>query len=332
MTTLADKVEVKITEATDFDATLLFGPLIGKSANKWLEEASQRAVPRKLFKELWYEGELTILFATSGAGKSIFGVQIGNEIAENDKVLYLDCELSDKQFQLRYTNEDGKLFDFHPDFIRMELNTDTERPNGMTDEDFLIAGIEQAVFSTGAKVLIIDNITYLRSDTEKSKDALPLMKRLKALKKKHDLSLLVLAHTPKRDMTKPVTENDLFGSVMQKNFADAMFAIGVSTTDATLRYVKQIKERSTEKIYGEDNVIVYEISKVDCFLGFTFLHCGTEADYLQELSEPTKKELAEEIIRLHDLGKSLREIAKEMNVSHSKVRRIVLKGSETVKQ
>ena len=52
------------------------------------------------------------------------------------------------------------------------------------------------------KIVIIDNITYLRHENERAKDALPLMKHLKRLKSKYNLSLLVLAHTPKRDSTK----------------------------------------------------------------------------------------------------------------------------------
>ena len=38
------------------------------------------------------------------------------------------------------------------------------------------------------KVLIIDNITYLKNETERAKDALPLMKLLKELKSKYNLS------------------------------------------------------------------------------------------------------------------------------------------------
>ena len=56
--------------------------------------------------------------------------------------------------------------------------------------------------------MIIDNLTYLKNETEKAKDALPLMKHLKALKRKYGLSILALAHTPKRDATKQLSRND----------------------------------------------------------------------------------------------------------------------------
>jgi hypothetical protein len=60
-------------------------------------------------------------------------------------------------------------------------------------------------------VLIIDNLTYLRDETENARNALPLMKFLKELKSKHGLSILALAHTPKRDSSKPLGRNDLQG-------------------------------------------------------------------------------------------------------------------------
>ena len=45
------------------------------------------------------------------------------------------------------------------------------------------------------------------------------LKYLKKLKSKHGLSILALAHTPKRDATKPLGRNDLQGSKMLINFA-----------------------------------------------------------------------------------------------------------------
>ena len=52
------------------------------------------------------------MFADSNVGKSILAVQIADRIARTDNVLYLDFELSEKQFQLRYTNEHGELSPF----------------------------------------------------------------------------------------------------------------------------------------------------------------------------------------------------------------------------
>jgi KaiC/GvpD/RAD55 family RecA-like ATPase len=318
---MGTKIEIK--EGTDLNQSIDF--LIAKPANEWIEEASLRETPRDLFNKLIYEGDLGILFASSGAGKSILACQFANENSGREIVLLLDCELSDKQFQLRYTNEAGERFLFKDKFIRLELNPDAEKPDKLTDEDFLLQSIENCVTTTGAKILIVDNITYLRQDTEKAKEALPLMKKLKAIKKKYDLTVLVIAHTPKRDATKPISQNDLSGSMMLYNFCDQVFAIGTSNTDPNLRYIKQLKTRYTETLYGEDNVILYQVEKNNCFLGFTFLGYGKEADYLRQLSEPGKKDLEDQVNVLHGLGKSLREIAKELKITPSRVYRIINK-------
>lgn len=80
-----------------------------KTANRTILEASQLPTPRALWDSFWYEGELSCLFADSNVGKSILAVQIADRIARTDNVLYLDFELSEKQFQLRYTDEYGSL-------------------------------------------------------------------------------------------------------------------------------------------------------------------------------------------------------------------------------
>ena len=81
-----------------------------KPAEQWSIEAKQRPTPKELWLSLWYEGAVCCLFADSNLGKSIYAVQIANEIAKREKVIYFDFELSDKQFQLRYTDENGNLY------------------------------------------------------------------------------------------------------------------------------------------------------------------------------------------------------------------------------
>ena len=77
------------------------GMLRIKTANSTVLDAVTRPDPRDLYHSLWYEGEVCCLFADSNLGKSILAVQMADEIARDQKVLYIDCELSDKQFQLR---------------------------------------------------------------------------------------------------------------------------------------------------------------------------------------------------------------------------------------
>lgn len=230
-----------------------------KTANRTILEASQLPTPRALWDSFWYEGELSCLFADSNVGKSILAVQIADCIARTDNVLYLDFELSEKQFQLRYTDEYGKPYTFPERLYRVSLDSDA-----LLDADFegtIIGSIEQMAQQTRCRIFIVDNLTYLCCAMEKGDAAGRLMIQLNNLKKRYGLSILVLAHTPKRSLDCPITSNDLAGSKRLYNFFDSVFVIGKSALDGGLRYVKQLKVRYGTFSYDADNVIVYEIEK-----------------------------------------------------------------------
>jgi len=304
-----------------------------KTANEWLEQAKTTPIPEMLFGEFWHEGEISILFSDSNLGKSILSVQIADSIsngrqingfkleAKKQTVLYFDFELSAKQFEVRYSikNEAQKVFENHysfdDNFKRIEINPDAEIPTESTFENYLNQSLEQSITETGAKILIIDNITYLKNETERSKDALPLMKYLKALKSKYGLSILALAHTPKRDLSRPITQNDLGGSKMLYNFIDSCFAIGQSNTDKSIRYIKQIKARNTAMIYDTENVIVCQIDKPYNFLAFEFLDFGAEREHLKQITEKDRESTIEQAKELSQKGYSQRQISTELGIS-----------------
>ena len=81
------------------------GLLSVRSANAWIEESKNTPMPKKYCHGLIVEGENTVLFARSNVGKSLFASQLAEEIAREEKVLFIDCELSSKQFEMRYTDE-----------------------------------------------------------------------------------------------------------------------------------------------------------------------------------------------------------------------------------
>lgn len=316
------------------------GLFLVKTANRWIQEAKKRPIPNMLFDEFWYEGELCILFADTNLGKSILGVQIGNGIstgkpirgfrleAHGQTVLYFDFELSDKQFENRYSIKFAQHYNFDENFIRVEIDPDANIPSNTSFEDYLDNSLERSIIETGAKVLIIDNLTYLKNETEKAKDALPLMKRLKALKNKYGLSILALAHTPKRDLSKPITRNDLSGSKMLISFADSSFTIGESQKDKNIRYLKQIKVRQNEFIYDAENVCVCQIEKPLNFLQFDLISFGTEREHLREVTEKDKGEKVAEAMELKKQGLSNYEIARRLGVSEGAIRKWSKKVNE----
>ena len=300
-----------------------------KTANRTILEASLLPTPRALWDSFWYEGELSCLFADSNVGKSILAVQIADRIARTDNVLYLDFELSDKQFQLRYTNEHGNLYTFPERLYRVSLDC-----NSLLEADFeeaIIGSIEQMALQTNSKIFIVDNLTYLCCAMEKGDAAGRLMIQLNNLKKRYELSILVLAHTPKRSLDCPITSNDLAGSKRLYNFFDSVFAIGKSAQDGGLRYVKQLKVRYGTYSYDADNVIVYEIEKVDAFLQFVHRGYSTEKEHLKKLGDNESNQRDCLILQLSQSGKSVREIASQVNCGKSTVSRIIQRNKENDK-
>jgi len=211
------------------------------------------------------------------------GVPIGGMTCEaaQQKVLHVDFELSAKQFEQRYSDDQGNAFEFSPNFCRAAIRHDIRLPDGVNFESYLMKSIEATIVEMGVRVLIVDNITFLWSQTETAKDALPLMKKLMELKRRYGLTLILIAHTPKRDSSKPLDLNDLQGSKMLSNFADAVIAVGKSCQDPSLRYLKQLKQRDDKVIYGADNVAVFAVEKPSNFLGLKFLRCEPECDHLE---------------------------------------------------
>ena len=317
-----------------------------KTASEWLEFAKTQPIPRKLFGVLWHEGEVAILFADTNLGKSILAVQIADSIsrgieiqgfsleAEAQHVNYFDFELMAKQFEARYSEDFKNHYIFHPYFLRSEFDPDSEIPEGYSFEEFLYKCIEVEIIKYGSKILIIDNITYLKGETEKAKDAAPLMKALKKLKNKYGLSILVLAHTPKRDLTKPITRNDLSGSKMLMNFCDSSFAIGESNIDKSIRYIKQVKARYTEIVYDTENVALCQIEKPSNFLGFKLIGYGSEYEHLKHINESDRTELENQVrnILANEPGISPYKIAQRLCPDESKFESFKVKIYRLVKK
>ena len=302
-----------------------FGMLTLRTANRTLQEAKMRPDPVDLYHELWYEGEVCCLFADSNLGKSIYAVQMADEIAQFQNVLYVDCELSDKQFQLRYTDpETGNLYQFPEALTRAEINP--EKMNLKNFEDEIIKNIEEAALTTGSRIIIIDNLTYLCNNSEKGDVAGLFMISLMNLKKKYGWSLLIIAHTPKRSLTSPITQNDLAGSKKLYNFFDSVFAIGKSARDESLRYVKQVKVRAGAYRYDSDNVILYEIVHDRENVHFEFKGFANEKEHLKESDDKEKSTLSENVLDLIHQGKSYREVAQALGISKSLVGNIVKKS------
>lgn len=318
----AIKKEVKKAQ----NAPRKLGRLRLQSANKWIDDAKAQPDPEHYYHGMFVEGEITFVFSAPNSGKSLFLMQVAESIARNQKVVVIDCEQSSKQFQRRYTNDEtGSTHYFPKNLYRAEV--DSELLDTVDQDQAILDSVNQAA-KEGFKVVVIDNISFICVDTEKSQTSIEFMRKLIKLKKKYGLTILVVAHTPKRDPSRPLTQNDLSGSSKLMALIDAAIAIGVSAQDPQLRYAKTVKFRSGEYPCPADHVAVYRLEKVDNYTQLTFLDYGNERDHLREKNGLTEVEDMQEFVNLKAQGMSLKEIAEETGFAKTTIHRKIKKAAE----
>lgn len=140
------------------------GLLRVRGGNRRTANAKAQPIPQDLYYGLMREREVTILFADTGIGKSILAFQMAVKIAnEGRDVLYVDLELSDKQFEARYSDNYEKHFVFPQNIYFADISPDAFIPNGWTYEDYFMDSLINEINRTGVKIVVIDNMTKIIS-------------------------------------------------------------------------------------------------------------------------------------------------------------------------
>lgn len=325
-------------KGTKIDVTKI--PLQSKirTATKRLEDAKHLPDILMQLGVIWMNGELHVLFGDTGCGKSVFAVQVADALSkgkgvfnvlqnehQKQKILLYDFELSDKQFFKRYTDENGKPFPFDENLVFGEI--DFKEPLLNNDkipmDKYIIKRLKEDIQQFKPQILIVDNITFLTTQTAQDTSvALELMRELDNLKKEYGISILVLAHTPKVRSGSPLTLNELGGSKHLSNFADSVSCIGKSSKGNNVRYIKQVKaSRSAELIFGGDNVITVELNKHGSRLGFDYIDCNYETDHLSLGASERKDDWHDTVLMMHEEGITVRGIADKTGVPKSTVGR-----------
>jgi archaellum biogenesis ATPase FlaH len=301
-----------------------------RSMAQRLVDAQDQPEIEPLLGPFWYSGELTILFADAGVGKSTLAVQIADCLSKGEglfgltgpssplRIHMLDFELSDRQVEARYKDpESGQHHRFADNFTCDSIDFAQlmiDEPSVRLDQAIL-QRIRRDILVTGAEVIVIDNISYLTMQTASdTQSALELMKSLVALKRELGISVLVLAHTPKIPQSRPISINDLAGSKHLANFADSVSGLGRSVVGTDVIYWKQVKpSRSGEFVYDADNILVMRRGRVSpSFLGFTFDGTDSEFKHLREREPDESIRMRERAIEMHGKGMTIREIADKL--------------------
>jgi|TARA_B110000977_G_C11057555_1_gene484698 RecA-family ATPase len=316
------------------------GKYIYETANNRIQRAKLIANPKQMVGSFWKEGEIMVLFAYTGTGKTAFAMQIARAISEGKsvfkddegniillnecnpkKVLYYDAELSDKQFQNRSSTNYENEYKYSDLFFMMQVNRFYNLKDEETFSESIIDSIEDKIINDKIEVVIIDNLHCLQEALENSKDAKPLMDKLVNLKHKHRISLMIIGHTPKQHLFQEMGLKDLQGSSAISVQLDTCIAIGNSVINEQTKYLKEVKIRDGEYHFGRDNVITVELYNNDKNLfEMKFICFDKEASHLKDMDS---EELVETVLELSKEGKSYRDIQNETGVSKSKVGNII---------
>ena len=104
------------------------------------------------------------------------------------------------------------------------------QPSGDAEigESAVLKAIENSITKHKAKAIVVDNISAINTDNESALEAGKLMKNLKNIARKYNLSMLIVAHTPKRDQNEKIELKHLAGSAQLSNLADSVVGMGKS--------------------------------------------------------------------------------------------------------
>ncbi|MCU0345851.1 MAG: AAA family ATPase [Saprospiraceae bacterium] len=268
-----------------------------RTMNDVMESGKNEAPSRRICGNLVKENEVCILFGDAGSGKTILAFQMGNaaskgiplfpdepEFVNETKpklVIYYDFEMQDNELYARYSPTNGVLR-FNDNYHRSDLNPDfLDLENA---DELIMNEIQRDVEIHKPGLIIIDNITYISSESQDPAVATKLMKKLCALQRRYPpLTILVIAHTPKRDLSQPVQSRHLAGAKNLDNFAKSVIAISFSKQDPDKRYIKQTKCRNRSdnyQAYDETHVVDCVISRNDGFLQYDFYGFSNEQTHL----------------------------------------------------
>ena len=258
---------------------------IRRTMNQAMQDAAAQPIPNMLFGEFIFEEELTVLYTKPNVGKSLLAMHIAEMIAtgtcleglknesEPQKVIYLDLELSDHQRRIRYaqeivntkTNKREYYNDYNfPKNVIVDVYNYEEIPPEYNRLNLIFENIEREFEETGAKVMILDNISWLSmKGLERSDHAKELMSKLHNLVKNKKYAIIVVAHTPKIQDNRPIGLGDLAGSGMIGASVDAAFIINDSYVKGQpYKYLKMNKARSCPKVYDKNNVLNIKLDHI----------------------------------------------------------------------
>lgn len=173
-------------------------------------------------------GELIVIGAETGVGKSMFAQNILHNLAcRKIPSLFVSMEMSNQEAVKRYYEMDQ---DVAPDSDTWERLS-----NGMpiyfyTGQNITLEGIEETIQASkekdGIKIVLIDHLHYFSRSTENSSGEIGyLIRRFKDMSRKYEIPIIVISHLRKLKGTGRPSINDLRDSSFIGQDADTVIML-----------------------------------------------------------------------------------------------------------
>jgi len=215
------------------------------------------------------ERELAYMFATTGAGKSLYGNQIALAISEGRGFDDFRCEagplrvglvdlentLDDHKSRLgSYAEAKGYV---NPNYFRIRVDPDADISEMSGNRNWFLEELKREQKENNLQALIIDNFSYLQAtvaDRDKQVFVGVVFQELKRIAE-NGCAVLVIGHTNKsRSKERSTIElADQSGSTQIQNVVERMIAIGSSVSDKYLKYAKLLKGRTDDPRFSHSS-------------------------------------------------------------------------------
>lgn len=281
------------------------------------------------------EPGIGVIVGKSNIGKTILAIQLMNHIStgtkvfdilttQKNKVMIIDCEMTDRQIANRYRYSDGDYYNFSQDLLRAKLKIN------ILEKDFLatlINSIRISVKDNDVSFILIDNLMSIIYDLNKPALVLEFMLGIKKLQEDTSISILLIAHPRKGiDLTEKMDLEDVYGSSYIGNFLDYAIGLRKSKLNPSEILLKLLKTRMDVNSFNEENIIVLGLGNKMGVPMFEFIRYDAEDVHLKSnpaiIMNDDEKMISElEIIKNCKLLKIPNTtIAKILNINEKTVR------------
>lgn len=198
---------------------------------------------KTLWRNYWGTGELCVLTGDTGAGKTLFALQVAKEIAtgsdevEPAKILYLGHEYDKCGFAERYGPACAAAADNFFFAVFNHAQSGVYKTYTVFKE-WLMEGLTGLLDSTGAKLLIFDQPDRLNLSNLQWLDFLNVVEQLRI---ERGISVLLIVNTRTRNTNKAVELYHTYKHQYTTAFADSVVAIARCHSNHQTRYLKQLK-------------------------------------------------------------------------------------------